>query len=281
MSNDHPALDALITQMEALLVPLRAHGDPRRYFHATYLRTTVAVRAELAADGFLDAAWVERWGAVFADLYLDAMEAYERGGHLPGPWAVAFAADGRPSRPLPPLVRVLLGMNAHINYDLPLALLAVISDAEFGDAALLDRRAADHRHIDHVLVARIAAERQHLRAPGGRRARPGEPRDLVNLAAGRVLAEARTKVWANTRVLALARSHGEAAYAAGRAELERLATARATDLTKCGRLPLQLAARRFGIDLSPDLGTPGLARRAQGRAGTVATALVVHPQGGS
>ena len=43
-------------------------------------------------------------------------------------------------------------MNAHINYDLAQALLAVISDAEFDDQALLDRRGADHRHIDQVLL---------------------------------------------------------------------------------------------------------------------------------
>jgi Family of unknown function (DUF5995) len=39
---------------------------------------------------------------------------------------------------------VLLGMNAHINYDLPQARLAVIKDEEFGDAATLARRQADH-----------------------------------------------------------------------------------------------------------------------------------------
>ena len=36
-------IDALIDRMQALLEPLQAAGDPRRYFHATYLRTTAAV----------------------------------------------------------------------------------------------------------------------------------------------------------------------------------------------------------------------------------------------
>ena len=43
------SMDALIERMEALLGPLQETGDARRFFHATYLRTTRAVGAELAA----------------------------------------------------------------------------------------------------------------------------------------------------------------------------------------------------------------------------------------
>ena len=63
------ALDALIERMEASLAGLRERRDPRRFFHAAYLRTTRAVAAELAAGGFLDAAWVQRWDVAFAGFY--------------------------------------------------------------------------------------------------------------------------------------------------------------------------------------------------------------------
>ena len=53
-------------------------------------------------------------------------------------------------------------MNAHINYDLPQALLTVITDEEFGDAALLARREADHQAIDGVLASRVGAEDDEL-----------------------------------------------------------------------------------------------------------------------
>jgi Family of unknown function (DUF5995) len=72
---DSPALNALIERMEASLAPLREHRDPRRFFHATYLHTTRAAAAELAAGGFLDAVWVGRWDVVFAGFYLEAPEA--------------------------------------------------------------------------------------------------------------------------------------------------------------------------------------------------------------
>ena len=58
-------------------------------------------------------------------------------------------------------------MNAHINYDLPQALLAVITDQEFADPALLARREADHRAIDEVLAARVGAEGDELASVSG------------------------------------------------------------------------------------------------------------------
>ena len=83
------------------------------------------------------AVWVERWDVAFAGLYLDALRAALAGSRPTRPWDVAFGAPAG----LPPLRHVLLGMNAHINYDLPQALLAVITDEEFDDPALLTRRA--------------------------------------------------------------------------------------------------------------------------------------------
>jgi len=130
MDRSH-GIDGLIGRMEGLLAPLQASGDPGRYFLATYLRTTLAVREELDRGGFRDTAWVERWDVAFADLYLDALEAAQAGRRPPEPWAVAFGAGERDG--FPPLRHVLLGMNAHINYDLGQSLLAVISEEELDD----------------------------------------------------------------------------------------------------------------------------------------------------
>ncbi len=151
-------IDELIARMAAMLGPLEADGDQRRYFHATYQRTTIAVAEQIKRGGFADPGWVERWDVAFADLYLDALETTLAGQRPARPWDIAFSAPAD----LPPLRHVLLGMNAHINYDLPQALLAVITDAEFGDAALLARREADHQAIDGVLASRVGAEDDEL-----------------------------------------------------------------------------------------------------------------------
>jgi len=83
--------------MAALLEPLEAAGDQRRYFHATYQRTTIAVAEELKRGGFADTEWVERWDVAFADLYLDALEGALAGVEPTRPWAIAFGA--RPTCP--------------------------------------------------------------------------------------------------------------------------------------------------------------------------------------
>jgi Family of unknown function (DUF5995) len=239
-------IDELIDRMAALLEPLEAAGDNRRYFHATYQRTTVAVAEELKHGGFADARWVERWDVVFADLYLDALEADLAGRGPSRPWAIAFGApDG-----LPPLRHVLLGMNAHINYDLPQALVAVISDEQFGDAALLVRREADHRAIDNVLAGRVAAEDDELtRLSGPAPLLDRLLRPLNQLGTQRFLREARQKVWANAVALNRARRQGPGAYTATLAELEELSAAKVAALQAPGQVLLKLAATGFGVRL--------------------------------
>ena len=78
----------------------------------------------------------------------------------PRPWRVAFEADPA----LAPIVHLLLGMNAHINFDLPQALLAVITDAEFDDPGVIGYRAADHARIDAILASRVPEEDRLLEA---------------------------------------------------------------------------------------------------------------------
>jgi uncharacterized protein DUF5995 len=244
-SND---IEALLGRMDRLLAPLRARSDPGRYFLATYLRTTRGVAGELRQGGFRDPEWVERWDVAFADLYLDALQAAEAGRRPPEPWAVAFAAGGEDR--FPPLRHVLLGMNAHINFDLAPSLLAVISEREFDDPELLASRRADHEHIDRVLVARVGAEDTELEALSGPRSRTDRLLQPLNrLATKRFLKESRAKVWANTRLLDAARRLGPDAYTARLAELERLAAARVADLVAPGQVVLKLAVKGFGVRL--------------------------------
>src|SRR4029077_5679232 len=97
----------------------------------------------------------------------------------------------------PPLRRVLLGVNAHVNYDLPQALLAVISIDDFADPVLLARRQRDHERIDGVLSARVPAEDEEL-AASGRSLVDRVLAPLNRLSSQRFLREARQKVWRDT-----------------------------------------------------------------------------------
>ena len=236
-------VDALIARMETQYDDLLARDDRRHFFHGTYLRTTRAIAAELTGGGFLDTDWVERWDVVFADLYLDALDEPRPAG----PWRAAVDAAQPRDDPLP-LPHGRLGMNAHINYDLPQSLLTMISADEFDDPGVIERREADHRHIDEVLIRRVDGEAREAAEGGMAMSRLDRMLAPANrFATKRFLKEARAKVWANTMVLARARVDGR--YDEVLAQLEQAVTARIVQLTRPGPVLLDLAVRGFGVRL--------------------------------
>jgi hypothetical protein len=243
----HESIDGVVVAMQERLDALDPRREHRREFLGTYLRTTIAV-GEAVRDGvFEDGAWVEAWDVAFANLYLDALDADLDGRPVPRPWRLAFGA--RPD--LRPLQHVLLGINAHINYDLPQALLAVISDEDFADPAVVERRRRDHERIDGVLSGRVAAEDEELAAVSARSLLDRLLTPLNQLASKRFLREARQKVWHNTGELQQARLAGPDVYAVRLGELEVLSAAKIADLLRPGQVLLRLAVAGFGVVLPP------------------------------
>ncbi|MDQ3501547.1 MAG: DUF5995 family protein [Actinomycetota bacterium] len=243
------SISVLIDQMETMLSAMDV-GDPLRLFHGTYTRTTKAVASEIARGGFADNEWAERWDVAFADLYIDALRIWQAGERPSYPWQVALNACRGPH--LPPLRYVLLGMNAHINFDLPQALLAVISTEEFDDPAVLTLRNADHVHIDAILASRVAAEDGELKKaelPGDRTLLDVLLTPFNRLGTKRFLREARTKVWLNARRLNAAPMQGQESFAATLAELETRSAERVNDLRKPGQVLLELSRNGFGVVL--------------------------------
>jgi hypothetical protein len=236
----------VVVGMQQRLDRLPPRLSHHRVFLSTYQRTTQAVGEAIARGIFDDPGWVERWDVAFADLYLTALDdELAHGQPVSRPWRLAFAA----SPDLHPLLHVLLGINAHINFDLPQALLAVISDDDFSDPVLIDMRRRDHERIDAVLSARVAAEDDEL--PGGRRPLDRLLRPLNRLASKRFLSEARQKVWHNTLQLRDSRASGADDYAVRLAELELLSAAKIVELLQPGQVLLRLAVAGFGVTLPP------------------------------
>lgn len=238
-------LAALQQRLDALAPPMRS----RRVFLETYRRTTAAVGTAIDDAAFEDPRWVEEWDAEFADLYIRALDADLAGDRdVPRPWRLAFGAP----EDLHPVQHVLLGINAHINYDLPQALLAVIPDDDFGDDVLLDRRRRDHERIDGVLSGRVAAEDRELAEHSRRTLLDRALTPLNRLSSERFLREARRKVWHNTGELQRARAAGDGRYEVRLAELELLSAARIADLLAPGPVLLRLAVGGFGVVLPPE-----------------------------
>lgn len=241
------AIAAVAATMQERLDAMPPGRAAQRDFLGTYRRTTLAVGDAVDRGVFEDPVWVDEWDVAFAGFYLSALDADLAGGSPPRPWRLAFGAREL----LPSLIHVLLGVNAHVNYDLPQALLAVIPDEGFADPALLDLRRRDHERIDGILSARVAAEDGELAARSARKLLDRALTPLNRRASRRFLRESRQKVWHNAIELQRARLAGPDAYAARLAELEVLAAAKIADLLAPGQVLLRLAVAGFGVTLPP------------------------------
>lgn len=92
-------------------------------FARLYREVTEGVAAELPPKSTGDAGFLERLDVGFAGLFFSALDAYEHGGEtVPSAWVPLFANRSRHG--VAPLQFALAGMNAHINRDLPVALVA-------------------------------------------------------------------------------------------------------------------------------------------------------------
>ncbi len=240
------AVESVVRTMRERLDGLPPGQAHLREFLGTYQRTTLAVGKAVDTGEFEDSEWVERWDVAFAQLYLVALDAHLGTDQPSRPWRLAF--DAPPD--LPALRHVLLGINAHVNYDLPQALLAVISDDDFADSSLMAARRRDHERIDRVLAHRVAAEDAEL-AVHGRSLTDRVLQPLNRLSSKRFLRESRMKVWHNTVELQAARVAGPAAYDVRLGELEVLSAARIADLLAPGQVLLRLAVAGFGVTLPP------------------------------
>jgi hypothetical protein len=246
-----PLIAGVVERMDEALAGLEAAGDPARHFLATYRDVTHAVGSAAAAGRVEDPAWLARWDVAFADFYLDALAARRAGRPVPGPWREAFGAGAG----LHPYQHVLLGMNAHINLDMPLSLLAVVDDTDAADSGLMASRRRDHHALDRVIAALVPAQARRLVAAAGAQAQPGGLDRLLmpvsRQASRRLLRHGRREVWHNTAVLLAARREGPDALARQRDRLERLATDRVADLLGPRHPLLHLARHGFGVRLAP------------------------------
>ena len=138
----------VIDRLRAIDASLPA-SDGVAWFAKLYLRVTEAVEAQAAeARGFEDPAFLARLDVVFANLFFDALEAARRPAGPPKAWVPLFEARQR--RGIAPIQFALAGMNAHINRDLPVALVATAEERrlDLAEAAL---QLADFRRLNALL----------------------------------------------------------------------------------------------------------------------------------
>jgi len=143
----YDSIDAGIQALGSLEQAFRKQHDRRAIFVTAYLSITRAIGQNIAAGAFLDNAWVTRYALCFANLYRKALLAYETGDTLATPKAWQIAFDTAKRGEALAIQDLVLGINAHINHDLALALNEVSIDPDRAT------RYADHTKVNDVLKA--------------------------------------------------------------------------------------------------------------------------------
>jgi hypothetical protein len=109
----------VIARMEQIDASL-PRKDGVAYFNRLYLAVTKAVLAGSEHAAFEDPAFLDRLDVVFAGIYFDAEETITSGAERPVAWRPLIEERAEPRAPIQ---FALAGMSAHINHDLPLALV--------------------------------------------------------------------------------------------------------------------------------------------------------------
>lgn len=147
------AYSTVLERMRAQAEAWEATGDRRCVFLDCYALMTGNMLSAIDAGRFHDPAWVRRLLDRFAEYYWTALETYEQGGEgLPLAWK--HAHDIARQRLATIEEDLLLGINAHINHDLPLALRDLM--VEEWPRLSAEQRAS--RMADHLTVNTILAE---------------------------------------------------------------------------------------------------------------------------
>jgi Family of unknown function (DUF5995) len=140
-------VDAVIREMRRRFKPLADSCDHDSIFSLSYLRTTEEYRRTIEDPTFFeDTAFVNHEDVVFARMYFDAFDAWHAGRRdaAPPAWAIAFRAAA--NREMPASGNLSLGINAHVQRDLPFALAAIGLVKPDGSS-----RKPDHNRVNEFL----------------------------------------------------------------------------------------------------------------------------------
>jgi hypothetical protein len=148
-------LQSVVERMSGLVSQWEAAGDRRSIFLSCYRLMTGNMLAAIQAGEFRDGQWISALLEHFAGYYFNALQAYEAWpSTAPAVWRVTFdvARDPKPHV----LQNLMLGINAHINYDLIFAIADLLEpEWEKLSQEMREGRYADHCHVNRVIARTV------------------------------------------------------------------------------------------------------------------------------
>jgi hypothetical protein len=161
-----PEPDKLILErMLEVIKQWEDQSDQRAIFLNCYAMMTRNMLSAIEQQEFKDPAWVDRLLHRFADYYFIALDAYEHNPSTAPPvWQVTHDITQTEDRLV--LQKLLLGVNAHINYDLVFTLVELLEPewAELSETRRAERY-ADHCYVNEVIGRTIDAVQDTVLEP--------------------------------------------------------------------------------------------------------------------
>ena len=194
---DAPAVSVAeaIARMEAIAAALPA-GDGLACFNRMYLDVTRQVNSQLGQGFFADPAFMARLDVAFANLYFAAAGTASIPAAVPLAWRPLVTR--RAVAGIEPVQFALAGMNAHINHDLPLAVVSTCT--ALGTAPDAGPHFADYQKVDQLLDAAEQSIRQSFES-AAERAADRRLAAVASLIATWTITSARDLAWNNCLLL--------------------------------------------------------------------------------
>jgi hypothetical protein len=131
-------------------------GDGLACFNRMYLEVTRTIEGELGQGFFADPGFMAKLDVAFANLYFAAADAAADPATVPLAWRPLIELRASPG--IEPIQFALAGMNAHINHDLPVAVVTTCAD--LATAPVAGPHFADFQKVDRLLDAAEESIRQ-------------------------------------------------------------------------------------------------------------------------
>ena len=155
-----PATIADVLTMLQNIDNLLPGSDGLKWFNLLYMRVTQEVRGGPPPGGWSNPAWITRLDVVFAQFYFTAVRDWITGaGSVPSSWKALFEARFRLG--VERIQFALAGMNAHINHDLPQALLQTDDEMNLAPVDSSPEH-DDYEHVNGLLEATLPSALQFL-----------------------------------------------------------------------------------------------------------------------
>lgn len=154
MPSPPQTIDEVLRELDRIILMCRQENSRLGFFAALYRNVTIKVKEGIAAGVFDDGPRMDRLDVAFANRYLTALESFRHNQPLSNCWRVAFQTA---SNYWPLIIQQLLvGTNAHVNFDLGIAAAGIAPGPE------LPALRGDFDRINSILGSMILKVRTNV-----------------------------------------------------------------------------------------------------------------------